>query len=474
MSVFGAERVMTTRDFTGFMDYGFGIDDANGNIRGTAVESPGPPAEVPGTGGQTIQFRLEKVDRIEDLHEATGLSLNGSAAYTVFGGSDKFDFVTSSNFHSYSLFLLVRITVVNTSKHLLNETLKNPGPDLLRQGTDEANNRFRAEFGDLYIKGIETGGEYFAIVEIETKSDDEKKDISNKLEAGGFFGVGGADFAMTFSENFSQATTNESLKIVSYEIGGAGAGAKQEVIVGDLIAKAQNFPEQVLAKPASFRVELQDYDSLDIPKPPNQVDLQKAKDVLQRYESQRTTLLRILNDITYIVNNADQFEPFNASDLGALADSASESLNKISEGASNCLDDIKACSFVAAGVPNINVLPKRKAGTTPSAPVSGLQALQGTWVTSDANFPFLKLAIVSTDDQHASVLCTAGSLEDITGHGTFSEGSLGLDPFSLPAELHHLVIVKNETGIIVVDTVTHLATVPPAITAITGVFVRAS
>jgi hypothetical protein len=115
--------------------------------------------------------------------------------------------------------------------------------------------------------------------------------------------------------------------------------------------------------------------------------------------------------------------------------------------------------------------PVRQFARKPEAPL--LQGLGGTWVTSDTNFPFSRIIIVAIDEQHAVVVCTSRSQEDINAHATFAEGSLGIDPFSLPAELHHLVIVKNETGALVVDTVTHLATVPPLITAIVGEFVPA-
>jgi N-acetylneuraminic acid mutarotase len=362
---------MTIRDFSEFMDFGLGIDDTNGKIRGLAVDMPRPPVEVPGTGGQTILFGVQKVENVNDLHKVTGLSIEGSAAYGLFGGTDKFDFVNSSNFHSCSLFLCVTISVTNTSKHILAEKLAEPGPTLLGQGTDAANKRFRQEFGDLYIKGIETGGEYLAIVEIETHTDEEKRNISNKLASGGFFGVGGIDLATHFSQSFAQTTANQSLKIVSFEKGGAGSGAKQTVDVGELIAKAQDFPKQVLSAPAAYRVELQDYLAFDLPEPPNQVDLQNAKDVLEQCEAKRVTLLGILNDINFILSHPDEFESFDDSALGALSDTAASSLNTIKHSASQCLNDIKACRFDPIGVPDVGTLPKRKAATSPS----------GTWAT---------------------------------------------------------------------------------------------
>jgi hypothetical protein len=363
---------MGVRDFREFMDYGLGIDDASGNIRARAVDH-GDPVPVPETGGQTVLFRLHKSETVEDVHKAIGLSVDGAAAYGLFAASDKFDFAESSNFQTYSLFLVVAITVTNTSRHILDEKLVDAGKTLLGQGTDAGNKRFREEFGDIYIKGVETGGEFMAIVEIETRSDQEKQDISNKLEAGGFFGVGGADLASTFTSNFAQVTSNATLNINSFQRGGEGEGAVQQISVGALIEKARTFAIQVMQRPVSYRVQTQDYLALDLPTPPNVIDLQNAKDVLQRYETQRATLLQALNDANYVMSHSDQFEPFSADALTKFTQGISTSLNNISKSASSCVNDIRSCKFDEEPVPDRNLLPKRK----PPPPASQL----GTWAT---------------------------------------------------------------------------------------------
>src|SRR5215831_1766267 len=373
---------MKVRDFTGFMDFGLGIDDVNGNVRGLAVT--GSKTQL--TGGQTLTFICKKTESIEELHEGLGLTVDGSAAYGVFGGSEKFNLDKQSSFNHYSVFVFVHIDVRNPDQHLLGEQLVKPAADLLSAGKFD---RFREEFGDLYIKGIVTGGEYWAVVAVETTDSTDQRDISNKLSGAGFFGVGGAELATTFSENFLKVTGTRSLDIVSFQAGGAGKGAKQEVTGGEVIAKAQNFASEVLQDSVAYQVELQDYTSLDIPNPPNTVDLQNAKDVMQQYGGNRATLINFLNDIAYIRNHPDQFEEFNTSDLNAIEQQVADALNTITNAASACLNDVHKCVFQASNPPSRDSLPKRKAGAPPPPELVPVPDLRGKHVDGDDAFALL-------------------------------------------------------------------------------------
>jgi hypothetical protein len=347
------------RDFADFMDFGLGIDDVNGNIRGLAVT--GSDKGQVGTG-QNVKFICKKTESLEELHQGIGVSVEGSGYYGLFGGSDKFKMAQDASFKSYSVFLFVDIIVQNPSKHLIGEQLAPTPSALLSAGNFD---RFRQEFGDFYIKGIKMGGEYCAIVEIETTDSSDQTNISNKLETAGFFGAGGADLATTFSSEFAKVTVDRTLSVNSVQIGGAGAGAKQAVDPGEVIAKAQNFPSQVLSDPVAYQVELQDYTALDIPAPPNAIDMQNAKDVLQKFATDRDTLVQFLNDIGFIKQHPEQFENFDNNALDALEQGIASTLNQITKAASQCLNDVRQCAFQSVTIPSQNQLPKRKAGQPP-------------------------------------------------------------------------------------------------------------
>jgi hypothetical protein len=116
----------------------------------------------------------------------------------------------------------------------------------------------------------------------------------------------------------------------------------------------------VLEHPVHFRVELQDYQSLDIPPPPNPADIQNAKDVIADCATRRATWLQFRNDIGFILGNPGQFDA-PQTNLSDLDNQAADALNQINKAASECLNDLKACHFVGVPNPDRAKLPNRKA-----------------------------------------------------------------------------------------------------------------
>lgn len=349
------------KDWTSFMSPGLGFNSSNSDIRGQAVTVT--PLQSAGGNGQTIFFSCHKTESVDDVFSQVGLSVDASASVGLFGGTDKFTFVHDSNLHSYSVFMVVSISVSNPTEHMLGEELLKEAADLLSSGTEEDNQRFLATFGDLYIKGVESGGEYFAIIEVHTTDQTDQNSISNSLNLAGFFGDGGVDLQSKFSSKFIEATSNRTLDITSYQRGGLGEGTKQQVTPGALLDKALNFANEIRDHPTPYRAELQDYISLNPPKPPNTIDIQNAKDVLQQLATDRNILLQFINDVTFILSNPDQFAAHAPGiDLNALANQARETENAIKQAASTCMDDVRACKLIPINLPDRSVLPQRKQG----------------------------------------------------------------------------------------------------------------
>ncbi|MGA7314267.1 MAG: hypothetical protein WBX22_09865 [Silvibacterium sp.] len=350
---------MIIKDFSGFMDFGVGIDSVNGNVRGLATTRP-DPVTVPGTGGQTVAFTVHKTEKIEDLQTALGLSVDAEASFEMFGGSEKFDFMQQAKFHDYSLFFAVSIDVMNQETHLIGEELIPTAAGLLAQGQ---NDRFRQEFGDFYMKGLQTGGQYFAVVEIVTLDTTDQTNISNELGGVGFFGSGVGDFQTNFNSTFQKVSSNRTLNINALQIGGAGDGAKQGVTPDEMLSKAAGFATDIKANPVPYRAEFQDFQALNVPLPPNQAQVQAAKDVIAQYASKRASLIQAQNDIDFIQQNPGQFTPpggqLDNNTLNTLSQQIAVALNLITQSASRCMNDITACQFTAPVMPDLSKLPPR-------------------------------------------------------------------------------------------------------------------
>lgn len=344
-----------TREFNPMMDFGNGVDDLNGNVRGKGVTYSAPSSDG-SFSGQTVRFHLKMIETVDDLKKSMGIDVSVSGSYDLFSGSEKFSFTEQSNFHAYSIFLVAGITVSNPPTIIENEALTTSASTLLANGD---NKRFREEFGDLYVKEMTSGGELWAVLEFTTRTDSDKVDITNRLSAGLQFGVGGVDASVGFADSIQRITQNMQISVNVFQRGGAGDTAKMSISLPELVAKITAFPSTVKASPVRYTVSLQDYLALDLPKPPNFVQIQAARDSLAKFMQDRAILQQFLSDVDYVETHSDQFEPYDASALTVYVAKVAKSLNDITSAASNCVNDITKCQLVPAMVVDRSLLPKR-------------------------------------------------------------------------------------------------------------------
>ncbi|MHB9841920.1 hypothetical protein Q8F57_044880 [Paraburkholderia terrae] len=348
-----------TRQFESFMDFGLGFDSATGNIRGLAVTRT-PAAPVPGADGQMVRFHVHSVTTISEVKSALGVSADASFAGISGSGSASVEFAESSELHSYSCFLLVSSSVTNASTHMLDEKLiTGPGSpaELIASGNLD---RFHDAFGDLYIKGIETGGQFFAIIQIATSDSTDQTNVAASLSVTAFVGAGVGSLQSHFNSSAMSSLSTHHLDIFCLQNAGQGVSQQQFTTIDEMLTAATNFAETALKHPVAFRVELMDYVSLNLPPPPNAVDIQNAKDVLADSAARREAWLQFRNDIAFILQNPAQFNTPPV-DLGALDSDGSRALNQISAAASTCLNNLSACRFVTnVPEPDRSKLPSRR------------------------------------------------------------------------------------------------------------------
>lgn len=347
------------RPFTSFMDFGLGYNSATDDIRGLAVSGGTIKSAGDGADGQTVIFHVHSVSSMSDVKQSLGVSVEAAAVFLGGGGSASFDFSESSSLHSFSAFLLVSSFVTNASTHMLGEQLSDQGNKLIANG--QMDKRFVEEFGDLYIKGIETGGTFFATIEVQTTDSTDQTKVAASLSVNAFVGGGAESLKSHFNSDSMQSLSTHHLEINSLQVGGKAASAKQFVTVDEMLAAAANFAATIADHPVPYRVELQDYKSLNLPDPPNAADLQNAKDVLADCVARREAWLQYRNDIAFILTNPTQFETPPV-DLNVLDQDSAVALNQIKQSASTCLNAIQSCKFdPTARVPDRSKLPKRKA-----------------------------------------------------------------------------------------------------------------
>lgn len=342
------------------MDLGVGLDTLSGRQRGDGVVRT-PAEEVTGAEGQTVSFFLDRIETLEQLETALGVSAEASVGFGIGGGSAKLDFVRNCSFNSFSLFMLARVAVMNSFRQMRDVRLTESAAALVASGEGE---RFRERFGDSFVRGLLTGGEFFAVLEIETSSEGEKEDVSGQVEGG--YGTFSAE--VEFSSSVAALASHSSVKVSSFQRGGdttqaetASAIAKKALEFGPDVAGDRGVP---------YAVTLMDYRSLDMPAEPNWVDLQNAKDVIRATLRLRASVLTVLNDIDYILTHRNQFEPHDTEQLNATRNRLAAAFNGLTDAASRCADDVSQCRLPEALDLTSVELPIRKGGTRrPTIPV---------------------------------------------------------------------------------------------------------
>ncbi len=355
-------------DYVLGMDYGVGVDALTHSVRGDALR-PATVEELSGARGQTVEFFLDKVETIEQLQSAIGVTAEVEASYGLASGSGKVNFTRSCSFNSFSLFLLVRVGVMNSFRQARNVELKPQAAELLRNGKVE---RFREQYGDAYVRGIVSGGEFFSILELDVTSEEEKESLSAEVEvsAGGL--GAGFDASASFSKAVSSMSKNRTVKVTSYQQGGDSAVVTK---ADEIVAKAQAFPPSVAGdKAVPYSVLLHDYRSLDLPSEPNFIDLQNAREVMQKISLLRNRLVMLLNDIDYVLTRQSQFQDYDQGMLQSSRDQVNQAINELTAAASRCANNVKDCSWPAIQIPEIDLPDRRVGAKRPVIPLPKSQA----------------------------------------------------------------------------------------------------
>ena len=353
---------MTTVPYAEGHDYGVGIDSLGGAIRGDAVERS-EPTLVPYAGGQEATFDYNQVESTYSLETSMGISASVSGRYGLAKASAKMQFSEESAFNQYSLFLVVKAQAANGFRQMRDVRLRPEARDLLANGLTD---RFREQYGDEFVRGFKTGGEFFTIFEISTTTEEEKQAFSAKLRASFQAAVGGVKAKVSIEQAMAEVSESTEIRISTFQQGGDTTALTSPA---EIVTKAREFARSVpVDSPNAFPYEvgLVDYKSLDLPEGPNWVDLQNQKEALEHAAVLRADAKTYLNNLRYIIANPEQFELEDSH-----VDQINEGLRVLSQGltdlgraASRCASRPQECPMPELPIPAIALKPpprKKKA-----------------------------------------------------------------------------------------------------------------
>lgn len=358
----------TQREFDGQagMEIGVGFDAVAGEVRGDCVVRTEPE----GVGGDEIFFAIDLISTRQELMRRMNISASASLKVAIGSGSSKARYFSEQNVHRYSIYIVVTCVVQHTSRRMRDVELNTQARQLLEAGNIEG---FRRRCGDEFLVGLTTGGEFYGIYELQTRSADEQREAEFSIRGSGAIGMYSASGSAGFEDAMRKLSERFNMRFRMFSVGGTPNSLP--ITAAELIEYARTFPQLVRGDGSKkYVATFLDYDTLDLPAGPNPIDVQNQKDIIDRLAIQRLQYLDVISSIEYVLGNPLQFELFDSQSLNAKVNELRDAVNRIVQASSRCMNDFRQCELLT-DLPDPAVrLPERKDATCIGAINLAMQA----------------------------------------------------------------------------------------------------
>jgi hypothetical protein len=295
---------------------GMGFNSESGLAIGTALESFEVQAD-PVAPGQEVLASVTVVNSHEELMKRMGMSFEAQGRYGLFSASAKAQFSESSNYNSTSTFLVARCIVQNPFRRGKNFRVTQDARDLL---TALRFDEFKRAFGDSFVRGLQTGGEFYAVIRITSVSTATQSELAASLQAEYNGLVAAGSFKAQYAQANASASSRSEYTATMFQRAGSGAQISPTVEISEVIARYKNFPEIAGASAFAYEAEVATYDTLPLPlpTPEEQEDFLFA---LRDAREKKLHYIQTKNDLEFALRNPVYFDALPPSDvlLGAIS-----------------------------------------------------------------------------------------------------------------------------------------------------------
>ncbi len=359
---------------------------------------------VAGSTGQETQFFLRMVTSSQQLAESLNVAGSASYAGSVFGGSVEAKYVQDSSINVYDTFLLVKVAVKNPTEVIRYPVFKPNAQELL---TKHGWNEFEKSYGQYYMSGKITGGNYYGLVHIKTKSSEAQKQLTMKISAKGW----GATAEGSLESNLREVTKDTETKITVIQSG--GSGDPLEVTLDEMISAAKNFPSLVREAPILVGGIFEDYRST-VPLPENipetsLIAVDNRRELLNELEQKYLFYKDLRSTINFVQENFDSFQEYSSLSQ-AEKESRKASLSQDHEGVTKQIEElIRKANHIA---------------TNPTLPTSYYQlrgplpSLGGATMIKDLENRITKLEQEIKDIKIGTTKVKSAESSDVSGRAT--------------------------------------------------------
>lgn len=256
-------------------DYGSGVCTLNGQMRSSALSLTRPSPSLAFQTTTTIKLCTSR----EEVYSALDITEDTEASYGLASVSQKFEWAQSQDTVSTQLSLVVRSAVTSATVTLSNASLTPDASQLLENGDFKT---FFTRYGDRFISGQVLGGEYVALLTIDTRSEQDRQTIAASLGASVSLGELDASVQTSVTSTLNRFSDVCTVNFTENRWGGQeppATGGTQGQVLGaeEVMTKALDFPATVTADNAyPLQCVLADYSELNLPDPAKWLEFQQS------------------------------------------------------------------------------------------------------------------------------------------------------------------------------------------------------
>lgn len=319
-------------------DFGIGLQHLSGMLMNQAViPTPTPPMIA---GGADHSFKVSRITSSQDLQQSLGIDVDASYGCAAFGAgaSARFQFSQNQHVHSESLFMMLTATVQQADQSIDHAVLTDEAQQVRANDSPAV---FAQHYGDVFARTCTSGGIFVGVLRVETFSEESVAHIESELH--GSYGGFSADAKVKFEQAVRSANASAYFEI--YSEGGPALHVNDPTDPGEMLDLANEWMAAMSSDPeANSRPYQWTFSPLSIaegPPPPNDADMEHARDVLRNCARQRNALLDLVNKYAWITLKQSNYDWANAAPVAefvAAFNAAETALDVVAAAASNAMD----------------------------------------------------------------------------------------------------------------------------------------
>jgi hypothetical protein len=291
-------------------EIGMGFNSRTGLAVGSALEGFSVGAD-PSAPGAEVSSAISIVSTHEELQESLGMSFDAQGRYGLVSGSAKAAFSEKTNFNSMSTFVVASVVVENPLRRGKNFRITPDAKALLDSGQLD---KFERAFGDSFVRGLQTGGEFYAVVRITSVSVSTQSALSAALQAEYNGLVASGSFKAEFERTKHSASSRAEFTSVMYQRAGAGMQISPTVTIEEVIDRFKRFPEIAASSASAYETEVATYDTIPLPVP-TPVEQEAFLETLSDARDKKLRFIQVRNDLEFALRFPEFFDEPPTSDV---------------------------------------------------------------------------------------------------------------------------------------------------------------